>query len=165
MCGLLCFNMWSMGFGAYQSQYCLYMILYIYIYFLYILVHLYSTFRILLDFQILLYNFSFSCSGHFFSYCIIPLFFRGAILSQINFLESIQVSHLIWGKTSFSFSLSMQHLFRHSLMVDRSMVVGHVLMVHTCSFMCTSYIGMTAHTPAFLQVGQHSGNFLYAHMT
>ena len=56
----------------------------------------------------------------------------------------------------------MQHSLAHSLMVDRSMVVGHVLLDHTCSSMCTSDIDMTAHTPAFLQVGQHSGNLLYA---
>ena len=29
------------------------------------------------------------------------------------------------------------------------MVVGHVLMVHTCSFICTNHIDMIAHTPAF----------------
>ena len=34
-------------------------------------------------------------------------------------------------------------------MVGRSMVVGHILMVHTCSLMCTNHIDMTAHTPAF----------------
>ena len=53
----------------------------------------------------------------------------------------------------------------HSLMADRSMVVGHVPMDHTCSFMCTSHIEMTAHIPAFLWVGEHYGNLLYAHMT
>ena len=42
------------------------------------------------------------------------------------------------------------------LKADRSMVVGHVLMVHTCSFMCTNHIDMIAHPPAFLQVGEHS---------
>ena len=33
------------------------------------LLHLHSTFRILSDFQMSLYNFSFSCSGHFFILC------------------------------------------------------------------------------------------------
>ena len=49
-----------------------------------------------------------------------------------------------------SFSLSQQHCY--SLTVDRSKVVGHILMDHTCSFMCTSHIDMTVHNPAFLQV-------------
>ena len=40
----------------------------------------------------------------------------------------------------------------HSLTVDRSTVVGHILMDHTCSFMCTSHIDMTVHNPAFLRV-------------
>ena len=35
----------------------------------------------------------------------------------------------------------------HLLQLGRSMVVGHVLMVHTCSFMCTNHIDMIAHTP------------------
>ena len=38
----------------------------------------------------------------------------------------------------------------------RSMVVGHVPMVHTCSFMCTNHADMIAHTLAFLWVGEHS---------
>ena len=29
------------------------------------------------------------------------------------------------------------------------MVAGHILIVHTCSLMCTNHIDMTAHTPAF----------------
>ena len=45
------------------------------------------------------------------------------------------------------------------------MVVGHVLMVHMYSFQCSCHIGMTIHTPAFLQVGDHSRNLLYAHTT
>ena len=31
------------------------------------------------------------------------------------------------------------------------MVVGHVLMVHTCSFMCTNHVGMIVHILAFVQ--------------
>ena len=52
------------------------------------------------------------------------------------------------------------HSHTHSHMVtiflDRSMVVGHVPMVHTCSFICNNHIDMIAHTPAFLWVGEHS---------
>ena len=44
----------------------------------------------------------------------------------------------------------MWHSLTHSFMADRRMVVGHVPMDHTCSFMCTSHIDMTAHNPAFL---------------
>ena len=29
------------------------------------------------------------------------------------------------------------------------MVVGHILMIHTCSLICPNHIEMTAHTPAF----------------
>ena len=47
----------------------------------------------------------------------------------------------------------------------RSMVVRHVLMVHTCSFLCTCHIGMTVHVPAYLWVGNDSRNFLYVHNT
>ena len=40
----------------------------------------------------------------------------------------------------------------YSLMVHRSMVVGHIPMDHMCSFMCTNHIDMTVHNPAFLWV-------------
>ena len=49
--------------------------------------------------------------------------------------------------TAFSAAI---HTHSHMLTVDRSMVVGHVPTVHTCSFMCTNHIDMIAHTPAFL---------------
>ena len=52
-----------------------------------------------------------------------------------------------------SFGPSVQYLHIHSLIVDRSIVVGHVRMDHTCSFMCTYHIDMTSHSPAFLRVG------------
>ena len=55
--------------------------------------------------------------------------------------------------TAFSAAI---HTHSHMLTVDRSMVVGHVPTVHTCSFMCTNHIDMIAHTPAFLRVGEHS---------
>ena len=42
------------------------------------------------------------------------------------------------------------------LQSDRSMVVGHVQTVHTCSFMCNNHIDIIAHTLAFLRVGEHS---------
>ena len=129
------------------------------------LVHLYSAFRILSDFQMSLYNFFIFLLRPLFSYCVIPLFLKGSHPLPINSLGSIQVCHLIPGNTSFSFGLSMQHSFIHSLMAERSMVVGHVPTVHICSFMCTSHIGMTAHTPAFLGVREYSGDLLYAHMT
>ena len=61
----------------------------------------------------------------------------------------IQVCHLIQGSTSLLFSLSVQHSLTHSLMADRSSVVGHVPMDHTCSFMCASHRDMTAHNLAF----------------
>ena len=40
--------------------------------------------------------------------------------------------------------------FTHSHLVGRSMVVGYILTVYTCSVMCTNHIDMTAHTLAFL---------------
>ena len=50
------------------------------------------------------------------------------------------------------FSALVGSTLTHSLTVDRSMVVGHIPMDHTCSFMCTSHIDMTVHNPAFLRV-------------
>ena len=112
------------------------------------------------DFQMLLYNFS--CLG-LFPYCVIPFILRGSypLPHQLPGEHTGPPSHMSY--YLFLFSLSMKHSFAHSLMADRSMVVGHVLMDHTCSFMSTSHIDMTAHTPAFLQVREHSGNLLYAH--
>ena len=37
----------------------------------------------------------------------------------------------------------------HSYLVTRSMMVGHIPTVHTCSFMGTNHKDMTAHVPAF----------------
>ena len=128
------------------------------------LVHLYITFRILLDFQMLLYNFSFSCSGHFFHTVSFHLSWGEPPPPRSTPWEAYRSAISSWGNTSFSFGLSMQHSFSHSLMADRSMVIGHVLIIHTYSFMCTSHIVMTAHILAFLWVGGHSGNLLYAHM-
>ena len=128
------------------------------------LVHLYSAFRILLDFQMLLYNFSFSCSGHFF-HTVSFHFSWGEPPPPRSTPWGAYRSAILYEAVPLSFGLSMQHSFTHSLMADRSMVVGHVLMVHICSFMCTSHIGMTAHALAFIWFGEHSGKLLYAHMT
>ena len=49
------------------------------------------------------------------------------------------------------------HIHSHMVIVDRSMVVGHVQTVHICSFMCTNHTDVIAHTLAFLRVGEHSG--------
>ena len=79
----------------------------------------------------------------------------GATPSLINSLGSIQAHHLIWGSTSFCLALQMQHSFAHSLMADRSMVVEHVPMDHTCSSMCTGHIDMTAQP--FYELGSTLG--------
>ena len=130
---------------------------------LYHLVNLCSAFRIFLDFQMLLYNFSFSSSGHFFHTVSFHISWGGATSSEINSMGNIQIYHLIWGNTSFSFGLSMQHSFTQSHMASISMMVGHLLVVYTF-FMCTSHIGITTHTPAFYKAGDHSGNLLCTHM-
>ena len=83
----------------------------------------------------------------------------GATPSHIYSLGSIQACHLIWGNTSLLFGPSMQHSLAHSLMADRGTVVGHVLTDHIF-FYVHSHIDMTAHTPAFLWVGEHSGNLI-----
>ena len=89
------------------------------------------------------------------SFLVIPLYWGGATSSQINSLWSIWVCHLMWGSASiyppsepyiYSF-----HTFTNSYQVGKSMVVGHILMVHTCSLMCTNHIDMMAHTQAFLK--------------
>ena len=82
----------------------------------------------------------------------------GATPSQINSLGSIQV----WTTSTFGAvylflqsPLCRHHSYTHSHKADRSPVVGHILTVHTLSFMCTIHIVMTVHTPAFLWVGEH----------
>ena len=92
--------------------------------------------------------------------CILPLFFvipfycGGAISSQNDSQVSIQVCHLMWGSTSLYLPsepcIYTFHTLTHSYLVGRSMVVGHILTVHTCSLMCTNHIDTTAYTPAFL---------------
>ena len=78
-----------------------------------------------------LYNFS--CLGHF-PYCVTPLILRGShpLPDQLPGEYTGPPSHM--KQYLFLFGLSMQHSFTHSLMTDRSMVVGHVPMYHTCSF-------------------------------
>ena len=63
-----------------------------------------------------------------------------------------------------SFGPSVQHLHIHSLIVDRSMVVGHVLMDHMCSFMCTNHIDMTATQPSLFTSWLALCELLYVHM-
>ena len=92
----------------------------------------------------------FCCSGHF-PYCII-LFLRASHPLPDQPPGEHTGPCLTQGSTSFiirPFSAALLHSF----LADRSTVVGHVPMNHTCSFMCTSHIDMTAHNPAFLQVG------------
>ena len=58
----------------------------------------------------------------------------------------------MWGQQPPSICLQSHTFthFTHSNLVGRSMVVGHILVVHTCYLMCTNHIDMTAYTPAFL---------------
>ena len=69
---------------------------------------------------------------------------------QINSLWSIQVCHLMLGSASLYLPSELHiysfHTLTHSYLVCRSMVVGNILMVHTCSLMCTNHIDMI-HTP------------------
>ena len=46
----------------------------------------------------------------------------------------------------FPSPLQVSHPTYFTLQAGRGMVVGHVLMVHMCSFLCTFYIGMTVHS-------------------
>ena len=77
--------------------------------------------------------------------------------SQINSLGSIQVT---WQLLQFHQPMETTHCFcvhlithiyntlsyiQYYLKSGRSMVVGHVLMVHTCSFMCINHINMITH--------------------
>ena len=59
----------------------------------------------------------------------------------------------MWGTASLYLPsepyINTFHTLTHPYLVGRSMVFGHIPMVHTCSLMCTSHIDMTAHTPAF----------------
>ena len=43
--------------------------------------------------------------------------------------------------------------FTHSYQVGRSMVVGHIPIVHTCSLMCNNHIDMKAHNQPFNELG------------
>ena len=45
------------------------------------------------------------------------------------------------------------HTHSHMVTADRSMVVVHVPMVHTCSFMCTNHIDMIATPQPFYELG------------
>ena len=68
--------------------------------------------------------------------CVLPVL-EGATLSQINSLGSIQVCKPHVAQILFLQSPSVLpfiHTLIHMVTVDRSMVVGQVPMVHTCSF-------------------------------
>ena len=108
-------------------------------------------FTILLDFQMSLYNFSFSCSGHFFHMC--DSFFLGEPSPPRSTPWGAYRSAISYKAVPLSFDLSMQHSFTHSLTADRSMVVGHVLTVHTCSFVCTSHRNDSTHPSLFMSLG------------
>ena len=97
----------------------------------------------------------------------------GATPSQINSLRSIQVTWQLYSvhqpmETHIVSGFALSHTptihYTHIIQLKsgRSMVVGHVPMVHTCSFMHTNHIDMIAHTPAFLQVGEHSSHYHHA---
>ena len=60
----------------------------------------------------------------------------------------------------FSFGLSMQLSFAHSLTADRNMVVGYVPTDHTCSFMYTSHTDMTADPHPFYELGSTLGTLV-----
>ena len=93
-------------------------------------------------------------------------FLRGSHSLPDQLPEEHTGPHLMQGSTSLLFDPSPQHFLHiHSLIVDRSMVVGHVPTDHMCSFMCTSHIDMTAHNPAFFTSWVALCELLYAHMT
>ena len=73
----------------------------------------------------------------------------------------IHISTSVWqpGETHSVSAFALLHI----LQSGRSVVVGHVLMVHTCSFMCTNHIDMIAHTLAFLWVGEQSCHLDFHH--
>ena len=97
------------------------------------------------------------------------MFCGGAIPSQINSLESMQVESLSprstpWEAYRHALSFCAAYLFYNHIFI----AITHT---HTCScqkhgwlcsygphiVMCNNHIVMMAHTPAFLQVGEHSG--------
>ena len=85
---------------------------------------------------------------------VIPFIFRGNhLLPDHLAVEHTGLPPLV-GSDSLCLPsephISSFHALEHSYLVGRSMVVGHILMVHTCSLMCTNHIDMTAHIPAFL---------------
>ena len=103
--------------------------------------------------------------------CFIPLR-EGATSSQIKSLGSIQVTwqlypHFCFSTTTwenaqcFCICLTAPPTI---LQLGRSMVVGHVWTVHTCSFMCTKHIDVIAYPLAFLQVGEHFGIVAFSHV-
>ena len=67
----------------------------------------------------------------------------------------VQAPHLAQYLESCTFTAI--HYSHPTSQADRSMVVGNVLMVHTCSFLCPCYIGMTVHNTIFYQLGTTLG--------
>ena len=109
-----------------------------------------------------LYNFS--CLGHF-PYGVIPLFLEGKPPSPRStpwgaYRPAISYEAI----PLFSFGLSMQYSFTHSLIADKSMVVGHVLMDHTFFYVHQSYRHDSTHPGLFMSWGA-LWEPLHAHIT
>ena len=86
--------------------------------------------------------------------------------SHLNCLGNVQVCQPHTWHSNFESHCLQGHTSSHpTSQAGESTVVGHVLMVHTYSFLCTCHIGMTGHTLAMLQVWDHSRNLFYAHTT
>ena len=95
----------------------------------------------------------FCCLGHF-PCCIIPFLEGEPPLPRSTPWGAYRSASHVSQYLFLSFDPSAQQfLLLHSLLVDRSTVVGHVPIDHTCSFMCTSHIDMAAHNLAFIWVG------------
>ena len=115
-------------------------------------IHLYSTFRTKLQCQFSnVTSQLFFPPGHF-AHCVIP-YWGGATPPRSTPWGAYRPAISHKALPLYHSACWMWHSPTHSHMVDRSTVVGHVLMDHTCSFMCTSHIDMTTHHPAFLRVG------------
>ena len=91
----------------------------------------------------------------FLLYCITPAW-GGALPNQINSLRSIQVckphtqQSEPWTTCLHSHTSLISHINPTS-QAGRSMVVEHVPIAYTCSFLCTCHIGMTVNIPAFYE--------------
>ena len=112
-------------------------------------------------------NLSFIPEGTLTFYCTLHIFFcLGHSLLSHSYIEGEPppprstpwgayrpiISHTRWNPY-YHWAYLMQLSLSHSLLIDRSTVVGHVPTDHMCSFMYTSHIDMTVHNQAFLRVG------------